>query len=277
MTGTEVLLRCRGLSKSYGGVNAVTNADLEVRAGEIVGLVGPNGAGKTTLVDLIVGTQPADKGELTLAGKKLTGSPAKRGRAGLARTFQHPQLALELSVWDNLLVGAAGQELGTLPKLLGGMARGLVTPKAPIAVRERVRQIADELGVSGLDRSCADLTLGEMRLVEVARAILRQPSLVLLDEPFAGSDAHGVQSITKILRNLAKRGVGVLVVDHNVDIIAALVDRIVLMDQGRVLFDGDPAECMSSPQMQAVYFGTVSNPDGGAGDEWVAGGRAGDE
>jgi branched-chain amino acid transport system ATP-binding protein len=264
MTRTQVLLQGSGLSKSYGGVTAVADTSLTVHAGEIVGLVGPNGAGKTTLVDLIVGTQPADRGTITLDGKKLSGSPSRRARAGLARTFQHPQLALELSVWDNLLLGATSRDLGTLPQVLRSMTRGLVAPRASTAQNERVRQVAGELGVSGLDRLCADLTLGEMRLVEVARALLRNPSVVLLDEPFAGSDAHGVKSITRMLRDLARRGCGVLVVDHNVDIIAALVDRIVLMDQGRVLFDGDPAECMNSPQMQAVYFGAAeSDLDGG--------------
>lgn len=265
MSSPDVLLSCRGLQKSYGGVRAVTDVSFEVRVGEIVGLVGPNGAGKTTVVDLIVGTQPADRGEVRLRGRRLSGPPSRRSRHGLARTFQHPQLAHELTVRENLVVGAAAERMSTTPRMLVAMASGLLSGGIGAAQEARLREAAETVGVTGLDRLCADLPLGEQRLVEVARALLRRPAVLLLDEPFAGSDSRGAEGVMAVVRQLAAQGRGVLVVDHNVDIMARLVDRVVLMDRGRVLFDGDPAECMASPQMREVYFGAGEETDTGDG------------
>lgn len=258
MTSDDVLLKCSDVNKSYGGVRAVKNVSLSLGAGEILGLVGPNGAGKTTTVDIIAGVQRADSGTVTVRGLPLTGPPSRRSRrGGLARTFQHPQLALDLTIRENMLVGAAAERLASPLTLARELLGGIIRPETAALDRE-IEVIADELSLEGLDRLCADLTLGEQRLVEVGRALLRKPSLVLLDEPFAGSDARGVAGITTVLAAITGRGCGVLLVDHNVDIVASLVDRIVLMDRGTVAFEGDPEECLRSPEMQLVYFGERS-------------------
>lgn len=252
---SEVLLTCRGVSKSYGGVHALRSADLDVRAGEIVGLVGPNGAGKTTFVDCITGQQFADTGEIHLRKTPLVGAPSKRARAaGLARTFQHPQLALDMTVRENLTIAAASHHFASTLGIVRSLVLGV--PKSA-RVEERVEEIAEEMHIERLDRLVEDLTLGEQRLVEVARAFLREPTLLLLDEPFAGGDPKGVGSMTEVLHRSVERGCGVLVVDHNVDIVASLVDRMVLMDMGQIVFDGDPAEAMASKEMRDVYFGTT--------------------
>jgi branched-chain amino acid transport system ATP-binding protein len=252
---TELLLTCRDVNKAYGGVQAVSEANLDVRAGEILGLVGPNGAGKTTLVDVITGQQRGDSGKIQIRDIDLVGSPSKRSRrAGLARTFQHPQLALDLTVRENILLGGVAAGMASPLRVIGQVFAGAARPSTP-RVDTEIARLADELHITGLDRLCADLTLGEQRLVEVARALIRKPTVLLLDEPFAGGDVRGVAGMTQALERIVERGCGILVVDHNVDIVAALVHRIVLMDQGRIVFDGDPQACLRSPEMRQVYFG----------------------
>ncbi|WP_220451187.1 ABC transporter ATP-binding protein [Nocardioides dongkuii] len=252
---STALLTCVGVNKSYGGVQAVKDVAISVAAGEIVGLVGPNGAGKTTLVDVITGQQQADTGDIRISGTRLTGPPSVRARrAGFARTFQHPQLALDMTIRENLLIGAVGGSMGRLPGVLRRVATGMFVPTAG-ADEQRVRDVAADFGLTGLHRLVADLTLGEQRLVEVARAMLRVPQVLLLDEPFAGGDLRGVGAMTRGLERVLDRGCGVLLVDHNIDIVAGLVHRMVLMDQGAVVFEGPPDVALASQEMRDVYFG----------------------
>ena len=249
------LLEGRRLVKRYGGVVAVDGADIVLDAGEILGLVGPNGAGKTTLVDLVSGAQGADGGTLALAGRPLGGTPSRRARAGLARTFQYPQLALDLTVRQNLALGRTARRAGSPLAMFRSALAGVVNPAMPDDERA-VEAMAEELRVGDVDRWSRDLTLGEQRLVEVARAMIQDPLVMLLDEPFAGADANGVAGISEAIRAVRDRGHGVILVDHNVDLVASLVDRIMLLDRGCVAFDGDPAACLRSEEMQQVYFGT---------------------
>jgi branched-chain amino acid transport system ATP-binding protein len=249
------LLVGRSLVKRYGGVVAVDHADIAVAAGECLGLVGPNGAGKTTLVDLVTGAQSSDGGTLELQGRPLTGTAAARSRRGLARTFQHPQLALDLTVRQNLALGRTARTMSSV----AGMVRSLVGGFLRVRDDETeaaVEEVAADVRLGDIDRPCRDLSLGEQRLAEVARAVLQDPLVMLLDEPFAGADANGVAGVSEAIRTVQRRGYAVVLVDHNVDLVASLVDRIVLLDAGGVAFDGDPADCLRSPQMQQVYFGT---------------------
>lgn len=248
-----VLLTGTGLSKHYGGVIALSDVSIHVSAGEILGLVGPNGAGKTTLVDIITGAQPADEGSLELAGKPVTGNAARRAHLGLARTFQHPLLSPDLSVIEVLVAGVAARRLSSPWRMAKQMFVGGFT--GPDADYGRAARLATETGVTGLDRPCGELSLGEQRLVEVVRALAQNPLVMLLDEPFAGADSTGVAGTIDAIRAVQTRGHGVILVDHNVDLIAGLADRVMLLDRGRVVFDGDPQACLSSPEMKAVYFG----------------------
>lgn len=254
MTQTT-LLEGNGLGKSFGGVHAVDDVSLRLSGGEVLGLIGPNGAGKTTLVDLLDGAQPTDRGTLTIRGRKLTGPPSRRARAGLARTFQHPHLALDLTVRENILLGAAAPRLAGIGGLLRGVVAGAFRP-AGSRFDGTLHRVAAALELGDLSRRCGDLTLGEQRLVEVARALAQEPSVLLLDEPFAGADSIGIAAISEAVRTVRGEGCGIILVDHNVDIVASLVDRIMLLRSGAVVFDGDPAECLASPEMQDVYFGT---------------------
>jgi branched-chain amino acid transport system ATP-binding protein len=253
----DVLLTGSGLTKRYGGVTALEDVSLRLAAGEILGLVGPNGAGKTTLVDLISGAQPATAGELMLQGRRLTGPASRRAQLGLARTFQYPQLAHDLTARENMLVGRTARRHSSVPKMIAAAFVGMVRPYTK-ADHDALEAIAAELGIARIDRHAGDLTLGEQRLVEVGRALTQDPLVMLLDEPFAGSDAHGVAGIIDVIRTVQRRGHGVILVDHNVDLVAGLVDRIMLLDRGRVVFDGGPKECLASPEMQRVYLGTLA-------------------
>lgn len=251
----DVVLEGEALRKAYGGLVAVDDVSFHVRRGEILGLVGPNGAGKTTLVDLISGIQRSDAGTLKLNGERLAGgSPAVRARRGLSRTFQHPHLALELTVRENLLVGASARRFPSWSR----MAAGIVTDgiRHRRQEQETVARIAEELSVPGLDDPCSNLSLGEQRLVEVARALTQDPLVMLLDEPFAGADAGSIAGIIDAIRQVQARGHAVILVDHNVDLLTSLADRVMLLAQGKQVFEGGPAECLASPEMQRVYFGT---------------------
>lgn len=252
---SEIVLAGTGLRKAYGGLVAVDDVSFHVSRGEILGLVGPNGAGKTTLVDLITGIQRSDTGSLTLRGTPLAGAPAVRARRGMSRTFQHPHLALELTVRENLLVGAAARRFPSWWRMTAGVVTDGIRHRPQ--EQEIVERIAEELGVPGLDEPCGSLSLGEQRLVEVARALAQDPLVMLLDEPFAGADADSIAGIIDAIRRVQSRGHAVILVDHNVDLLTSLADRVMLLAQGRQVFEGPPAECLASPEMQRVYFGTT--------------------
>ena len=256
----QTLLVGRNLTKRYGGVTALDGVSFELAAGEILGLVGPNGAGKTTLVDLISGAQPATSGELTLQGARLYGPASRRAQLGLARTFQYPQLAHDLSARDNMLLGRTARRHSSILAMVGSALAGMVRPHSTDD-SAALDSIAAELGIERGDRLAGDLTLGEQRLVEVGRALAQDPLVLLLDEPFAGSDAHGVAGIVEVIRTVQRRGHGVILVDHNVDLVASLVDRILLLDRGRSVFVGGPKECLANPEMHRVYLGGVEADD----------------
>lgn len=248
------LLEVSGLHKSYGGVRAVDDVSFSVGPGEVIGLVGPNGAGKTTLVDCIFGTQQADSGTVALAGAALTGPSERRARQGLSRTFQHPQLAAELDAVDNIIPGLYGHKITSPLHSLWWAIKGPFESWDRTA--QRAREIAARYSVTDVESACGDLSLGAQRLVEVARAMATEPDVLLLDEPFAGADHDGIAAISGAVRSIAAQGKGVVLVDHNVDLIAALATKIVLLNFGSVAFYGPPQECLASDAMREVYFGS---------------------
>lgn len=252
-TSRKEVLTVEGVSKNYGGVRAVDDVDMKVFSGEVLGLVGPNGAGKTTLVDIITGTQNGDGGSVRLNGRTLRGSASNRARLGLARTFQHPLVPAELSIIEAIVSGITASQLRSKARIVARMFTGMITGAGNEYTDAAA--IAREFGLRDLDRLCGDVTLGELRLIEVTRAVAQDPLVMLLDEPFAGADLRGIDAITAGIRQVQQRGHSIILVDHNVDLVASLADRIVMLDKGRVAFDGDPSECLASEEMKAVYFG----------------------
>lgn len=241
-------LQVLDLTVDYGGVRAVDHASLTVGRGEVVGLIGPNGAGKTSLIDAISGfTQ--HRGSVSLDGESITGWPAHRiTRRGLTRTWQNPDLFTDLTVAENLIVA------GAVERPLVAASRDLFRPTHAAALD--VGATLDLLGLSDVAGAAPDeLSLGRQKLVGVARAIIATPSVVLLDEPAAGLDGSESALLGRRLRELADSGIGLLLVDHDMDLVFSICDRIVVLEFGRVIAEGTPAQVRSNPIVLAAYLG----------------------
>jgi lipopolysaccharide export system ATP-binding protein len=229
----------QGLRKSYGGRCVVDGVALTVRRGEIVGLLGPNGAGKTTTFYMAVGLVLPDQGKIRFEGQEITRLPMhQRARRGIGYLAQEPSIFRRLTVEENILA-----ILETLP-----------LPR--VKRRERLRELLDELGLTPLAQSKADtLSGGERRRLEITRALVTQPALLLLDEPFSGIDPIAVAECQEIIRSLRERGLGILLTDHNVRETLAVTDRSYLMAEGRVLIHGTAADLIADPQAREIYLG----------------------
>jgi branched-chain amino acid transport system ATP-binding protein len=228
------------VSRSFDGVRALNGVSLELRRGEVVGLVGPNGAGKSTLVNILSGFDRPDEGDVTLEERDITRwSAHRRGRHGLARTFQHARGFRELSVRENVEIAALG--VGAGPKVAAQRATALL---------QRL----------GLDRyagtAAASLAHGDERRLGVARALATEPKYVLLDEPAAGLPEAEVPDFAAVVRSVSdEHGAGVLLIDHNMALIMEVCDRIQVLDQGATLAEGTPAEIRANLDVAAAYLG----------------------
>lgn len=242
-------LHVGGVTVDYGGVRAVDNAEFGVRRGEVVGLIGPNGAGKTSLIDALSGFTNFS-GRLSLDGSELSGvAPHAIVRAGVARTWQSPELFGDLTVEQNLVVADPSV------RSLGSLAKGLV--RSGRAVPERVPALLAFLGLSDTaDRRPDELSLGQQKLVGIARMLMSQPAVLMLDEPAAGLDSVESRLLGTKLRELANTGVGLLLVEHDMDLVFAVCDRVVVIEFGRIIAVGTPAEIRTDPAVLTAYLGT---------------------
>ncbi|WAC57254.1 ABC transporter ATP-binding protein [Gordonia sp. SL306] len=262
IAATTTLLSTRGLSVHYGGVTANADIDLTVDAGEIVGLIGPNGAGKTTFVDAVTGFAKSS-GEVRLDGERVDRIAAYRRRtAGMARTWQAGELFADLTVAQNLAV--AVQRVG-LRALVSDVFTG---SKPPAGLIDEALAMVGLLGVA--DRRPGELTLGQQKLVGVARALVGGTRLVLLDEPAAGLDTHESREFGAELRRIAATGVGILLIDHDMSLVLDVCDRLYVLDFGRVIASGSPTEIQDDPAVVAAYLGSpevqADSPDSGSPD-----------
>jgi branched-chain amino acid transport system ATP-binding protein/neutral amino acid transport system ATP-binding protein len=248
------LLQVRGLARSYYGVHALRGVDLTVQAGCITGLIGPNGAGKTTLFNCVSGLVRPDAGSVRFDGRAITFWRADRvTRAGLVRTFQIARGFPRLSVLDNLLLYGPEQPGERVwPALLRtGAAR-----RREEALREQARQIAERLRLTRvLGAPAASLSGGQKKLLELGRALMARPKLLLLDEPVAGVNPTLAREIGEHLRGLLAEGISVLLIEHHMDTIAALCERVIVMAEGRHLREGSFAELAADPEVQEAYMG----------------------
>jgi branched-chain amino acid transport system ATP-binding protein len=245
----SALLNVDALRVTYGGVTAVDDVDLEVPAGKVVGLIGPNGAGKTSTIDALTGYHAPSGGSVTFDGEDITRlRPHVRARRGLVRTFQSVELFDDLTVEENLLV--ASQRMGVLRAL-----RDLLLP-----IGEHPRDAVDwALDLCGLtdvrDRFPTELSHGRRKLVGVARALAQKPRLVLMDEPAAGLDTDESEELGRHLRALPEAGVTVLLVDHDMSLVLSVCDEVVVLDFGRVIARGTPAQIRNDDTVIAAYLG----------------------
>lgn len=248
-SAAAVRLTARGVVRRFGGVVAVDQVDLSVAPGRITALVGPNGAGKSTLFDCLSGTLRPDSGRVLLGGSDITGLPEyARARLGLARTFQQLAVFPSLSVADNVRIGAEGLPGGTLRGLLG----------LPDTARRHAAAATDRaLRLVGLgtlrDSPVGDLPTGTLRMVELARALAGAPRVLLLDEPAAGLDAAEAHRLAILLRALAAEGMALLLVEHDVDLVAELADSVCVMAAGRVVARGPAREVLADPAVGALW------------------------
>ena len=239
------ILELREVSVRFGGHMAVNDLNIDVAEGEVTGLIGPNGAGKTTTFNVITGLQAPTRGEVTLDGRPITRVPAhRRSRLGLARTFQRLELFGSLTVRDNVLTAA---ELAADPR----------------SAAERTDAVVDLIGLTDLAHLRADtLPTGSARLVELARAIATGPRVLLLDEPASGLDQSETDRFAELLGRLADEGLAVLLVEHDVPLVMELCRTITVLDFGRVLATGSPAEIRGNEAVADAYLGPAAGIGG---------------
>ncbi|MEJ2356897.1 MAG: ABC transporter ATP-binding protein [Deinococcales bacterium] len=252
--GADALLAVEGLQKHFGGLMAVNGASFAVREGSITGLIGPNGAGKSTLFDLVTGVTHADRGTVRLAGRPLTGlSPDAIARAGVARTFQTPRIFPDMSTWENLLAGGARHPGETL---LGGLWLGRAARARERALQSRATELLAFLGLERVaGQPTRELSGGQRKLLSLGRALMTEPRLLMLDEPAAGVNQTLTRTLMDRIRDVNAGGVTVLVVEHDMDLIMRLCERVVVMHQGSVLAEGTPEEVQHDERVLEAYLG----------------------
>ena len=262
------LLAVSEVSRRFGGLTAVDQVSLAVAEGELVSLIGPNGAGKTTLFNLISGADAPDRGALRFDGQWAGGYPPERLAAlGLARTFQHGRVFGNLSVLDNVLVGAHTRLRAVRPRLpllgpLAELALALARPAAVRAEEERLRAEAEEiLGLFGerllprLDQPAYSLSYANRRRLEIARALALRPRLLLLDEPTAGMNPSETAEMLAVIRELKRRRLTILLIEHKLELVMQLSDRVVVMHEGRAIAEGAPEAVRDDPSVVEAYLG----------------------
>ncbi|MET7399346.1 ABC transporter ATP-binding protein [Dactylosporangium sp. NPDC005572] len=249
------LLEARDISKSFGAVKAVDGVSLSLAVGEIGSVIGPNGAGKTTLFNALSGFSPVDRGTVTLDGRDITRKPPHRiARLGLVRTFQTARPLGNATVLENVLAGSYLHAKGGVWSSLfplGAVRR---------AERELVLRCHATLATVGLadesERYPGELTAGQLRLLEIARGLAAKPRVLLLDEPAAGLNQVETARLERTLRDIRDQGTTLLLVEHDVDLVLRVSDRVTVLDFGRLLCHGAPAEIRRDPAVAAAYFGT---------------------
>jgi branched-chain amino acid transport system ATP-binding protein len=242
-------LEAREISKSFGGVTAVSNVSFVAEAGSITGIVGPNGAGKTTLFNLLTGVYTADNGELIVGGSAVPRSgwqPHRIARLGVARTFQSARVFPNLNVFDNVLVGAETRRGGRGQK------------ERPAELAAEVTGLLAALGLAQWSAEpAATLPAGSQKVVELARVLLGRPQVLLLDEPASGLSETETSRLADTLVAVRGLGITVVIVDHNLRLVMGICDQVVVMDAGAVIAAGDPATVQADPAVRTAYLGAA--------------------
>ena len=246
------------ITKRYGGLTAVDDVTVATQAGLVSALIGPNGAGKTTLFQCLTGSERPDAGRVLLDGRDITRTtPDARARLGIGRTFQRLAVFPTMTVADNLGVGAENRTSAPVLVRVGGLLSGILGfPVVDEKLHQRrVDEVIDVLGLDEVrDELAGSLPTGTLRLVELGRALCHDPAVLLLDEPASGLDTTETRQLQRVLREVVADGVAILLVEHDVELVFGVADRVYAMAEGRLIAEGNPGEVRSHPDVLEAYL-----------------------
>jgi branched-chain amino acid transport system ATP-binding protein len=247
------VLELRGLSRHFGGVRAVDRVDLSVKQGEILGLIGPNGSGKSTIVNLICGLFPVTSGRVVFRGADITDmAPHARVALGIARTFQNIRLFNQLTVWQNLWIAQNSGEQQNEGHFFARWLGGSQPARKQIDTTLEFFDLAHKR-----DELAGNIAFGEQRRLEFARALAAKPALVLLDEPAAGMNAEEIEQLDDRIRKLRHGGTTILLIEHHMELVMAITDRVAVLNFGQKIAEGRPAEIQANALVREAYLGTA--------------------